>query len=488
MSVLKLTKFSRIKTMKTLMIVLNAVSHDNRVLKSANSFNALGHKVEIYGMSPEKELNTKPVLHRISNLPVRLFPNPAYFLNGVKSKLDRWRFMIDYYVMSMWVYVQKMKPEIVYTHDYNTILIGKEIVNRLRANGNFVYWIHDIHEYVNGLTHTDDEIRKLALEHESECIHDPDYLITISPMLSKKLTQEYGLSNHPQVLINAPTYKKFNQNYEPTVRQVVGLDKEVPLIVYVGGVTKARGLHAAIDALPKLPRVHLVLVTNNQGNYIESLNSSAQSHECSHRLHIIPYVAPEMVSSFVRDATAAIHPMIHYPNGEIALPNKLFEYMHSGVPLIVSDCDSMGRFVRKWKVGEVFEAENVDDLVDKAKFLIDNRDFYVKHMQEFPVFNQYFSWESQDSFFNTLNQDIEIKHKNFIEPNNSDVVQHKLENSNSSDLFNTFYDPSLTNYLFSKYYYCFGKAQLKKGQDTDATQLFDFASRFESLETHGVTS
>lgn len=464
--------------MKTLMIVLNAVSHDNRVLKSAHSLNSLGHKVEIYGMSPEKELNTKPVLNRISHLPVRLFPNPTYFLNGVKSKLDRWRFMIDYFTLSMWVYVQTMKPEIIYTHDYNTILIGKEIVNRLRSQGKFVYWIHDLHEYVRGLTTMDDEIRQLALKHESECIHDADSLITVSPMLSKKLTQEYSLSNHPQVLINAPKYSKFNQNYEPTVRQVVGLDQEVPLIVYIGGVTKARGLHTAIDALAKLPGVHLVLVTNNQGDYIESLNSSAQNHQCSDRLHIIPYVAPEMVSSFVRDATAAMHPMIHYPNAEIALPNKLFEYMHSGVPLIVSDCDSMGRFVRKWKVGEVFEAENVDDLVEKAKFLIDNRDFYAKHMQEFPVFNQYFSWESQDDFFNKLNQDIQRKHKNFIEPSNYDPTQDRLEDSSSSDLFDLFYDPSLTNSLFSKYYYCCGKAQLNEGEFTDANESFYLSSKF----------
>lgn len=467
--------------MKTLMIVLNSVSHDNRVLKSAHSFQRLGHKTEIYGMSSDKELNIKPVLNRISNLPVRLFPNPSYFLSGVKSRVDRWRFMVDYFISSMWVYAEKMTPEIVYTHDYNTILIGKEIVNRLRSQGKFVYWIHDLHEYVRGLTTTDDEIRQLALQHESECVHKPDLLITISPMLSKKLTQEYRLSNPPKVLINAPKYSTFNPHYEPTVRQVVGLEKDVPLIVYVGGVARARGLHTVVDALPKLPGVHLVLVTNNQGDYIESLKSSAESDQCSDRLHIIPYVPPEMVSSFVRDATVAIHPMIDYPNAEIALPNKLFEYMHSGVPIIVSDCDSMGRFVRKWKVGEVFEAENIDHLANVIQCVIDNRDAYVRHIQQFSMLNQYFSWENQDNFFNIVNQDIQNKYQLFRHQDGSDIVQNSWDNldDSSNDLFDIFYDASLTNSLFSKYYYCCGQAQLNEGKSTEAEQSFYLASKFK---------
>jgi glycosyltransferase involved in cell wall biosynthesis len=456
--------------MKTLMIVLNSVSNDNRVLKSAHSFQKLQHKIEIYGMSADKELKTKPVLNRISNLPVRLFPNPNYFLSGVKSRVDKWRFMIDYFISSMWVYAEKMSPEIVYTHDYNTILIGKEIVNRLRSQGKFVYWIHDLHEYVKGLTTMDDEIYKLALKHENQCIHSPDYLITVSPMLSRKLTQEYGLSKSPTILINAPEYNQFNQKYQPTVRKVVALEKDIPLMVYVGGVTRARGLHTVVDALPKLSGVHLVLVTNNQGDYIESLKSSAESHQCSDRLHIIPYVTPEMVSSFVRDATVAIHPMIHYLNAEIALPNKLFEYMHGGVPIVVSDCDSMGKFVYKWKIGEVFEAENVDSFANVVRYVIDNKDTYVRHIKEFSVLNQYFSWENQESFFDRLNQDIARKFKSFSELNNSDIDQLDLEKSDSSDLFNVFYDSSLTNSLFSKYYYCSSKIQLNEGKFDEAEQ------------------
>ena len=40
--------------MKTLMIVLNSVSHDNRVLKSAHGLESLKHEIQIYGMSADK--------------------------------------------------------------------------------------------------------------------------------------------------------------------------------------------------------------------------------------------------------------------------------------------------------------------------------------------------------------------------------------------------------------------------------------------------
>ena len=56
-------------------------------------------------------------------------------------------------------------------------------------------------------------------------------------------------------------------------------------------------------------------------------------------------------------------PIHHWPNHEIALITKFFEYSHARLPLVVSDVRTMAATVRSTGQGEVFRAEDVDDFV-----------------------------------------------------------------------------------------------------------------------------
>ena len=56
-------------------------------------------------------------------------------------------------------------------------------------------------------------------------------------------------------------------------------------------------------------------------------------------------------------------PIQHWPNHEIALITKFFEYSHARLPLVVSDVRTMAETVRETGQGEVFEAEDVADFV-----------------------------------------------------------------------------------------------------------------------------
>ena len=208
----------------------------------------------------------------------------------------------------------------------------------------------------------DDEIKELSLNEEKESILHADRLTTVSPTLSAALKKDYKLNEEPTVLYNAPYRSNLNIDYDLTIRKKLNLPVNVDLGVYIGGISEFRGLHTLIEAMPLVPKLHIALVTETKGKYMDSLVESAKELGCYDRLHIMPYVDSTEITSFIQDATFGIHPMIRYGNAEVALPNKLFDYIHAKIPVIVSNCTTMEQFVKRWKIGLVFEAENEKEL------------------------------------------------------------------------------------------------------------------------------
>jgi len=88
------------------------------------------------------------------------------------------------------------------------------------------------------------------------------------------------------------------------------------------------------------------------------------------RLHILPYVPADQVVSFLSGADAGVIPIRHFPNHEIALITKFFEYSHARLPIVVSDVKTMAATVRETGQGEVFRAEDPADFARAAALVL----------------------------------------------------------------------------------------------------------------------
>lgn len=389
------------------MIVLNAVAHDNRVLKCASTLTEAGYRVTLLGKSGAWDC-PDAVATRVLGLPTILLPDPHIFLRAARTRVPalNWDFMAAYMKSAMWHYVRAIGPRFLHTHDMNTIAVGADLARRLRTEGREVAWIHDQHEYVAGHVFRDYtspdgredlEWKAVALQHERDNVHAPDALVTVSPLLADYLQRDYGLAEPPSVILNAPQRAAAMAAMgRQTIRQMLAMGPEVPLLIYSGGVSRLRGLHTLIDALAKLPEVHLAIQTENRGSYVDKLLETARQRGYGNRLHMVPYVAPNEVPGFIRDATIGVHPMTVYGNSEVALPNKLFDYCLARLPCVVSDCRAMAEFVTRWGVGEVFRAEDPADLARAIRTIITNRAHYVRRMEDQPELLEVHSWEAQE--------------------------------------------------------------------------------------------
>jgi glycosyltransferase involved in cell wall biosynthesis len=139
---------------------------------------------------------------------------------------------------------------------------------------------------------------------------------------------------------------------------VIGLPEGVPLLVYSGAVSRARGLDVLVEALvqPEVAGVHAVVVpVPHPHPLLPQLQARAETLGVGDRFHVAPPVDADDLPHYLSGADVAVMPFrTGSANIEAALPNKLFENLHAGLTMVTCDAALIAAFVREHDLGEVF--------------------------------------------------------------------------------------------------------------------------------------
>jgi len=246
------------------------------------------------------------------------------------------------------------RPDIIHAHDIH--LLETAVRERRSSNGR-VRVLYDAHEYVPGTVQLTEIEAEAVKQMERALIGDVDSVVTVSEPIARALQEVYHLADRPVVVLNSPSATAAPADPGTTVRAAAGLPPDTPLLVYSGVVNPKRGLPTVIQALHHAPGVHLavVCVPGPEHWRAQRLLKVAAKAGVSDRVHLLPPVATDAITHYLSDADLGVHPLAAgLPNHEMALPNKLFDYLFSGLPVVVTDVALMGGFVRERGVGVTF--------------------------------------------------------------------------------------------------------------------------------------
>ena len=176
-----------------------------------------------------------------------------------------------------------------------------------------------------------------------------------------------------------------------------GTEPGTPLMVYPGAATKPRGVDTMIEALPLLPGVHAALVTVPFPHpRADELTALAHRLGVADRLHLVAPVPADAVPGYLGEADVAVSPILTGPaNHEAALPNKLFEMLHSGLPIVTSDIRAMSEFVIEHGLGIVFRSGDAVDLARAVQEVLADPDRWTSREERFKLMHEW-SWEAQE--------------------------------------------------------------------------------------------
>jgi glycosyltransferase involved in cell wall biosynthesis len=111
------------------------------------------------------------------------------------------------------------------------------------------------------------------------------------------------------------------------------------------------------------------------------------------------------VVSFLRSADIGLIPVLSFPSHEMALPNKVFEYLYAELPLVSSDLMTLGPFVRDYGIGEVFRPGDALGLARAVRSVLSRIEHYRENVRNPEMLDQY-SWGRQQEELRKVYEDL----------------------------------------------------------------------------------
>jgi glycosyltransferase involved in cell wall biosynthesis len=216
-----------------------------------------------------------------------------------------------------------------------------------------VYDARDIYVDAGNLARLPRPVRALVGRWERGWARRAARVVTVNRPYAEVMAERWAV---PLPLIVLNCSYRFNPP-EPRERRfhdVLGLSPETRVVLYQGGFSRDRGIEQLIDAIPSVPDAVLVLL--GYGNLQSALERRAADPSTAGRVRILPAVPPEELLKWVASADVVAMPIQPSTlNHRLTTPNKLFEAMAAGVPVVASDLPGMADIVRETGAGLVVD-------------------------------------------------------------------------------------------------------------------------------------
>ena len=238
--------------------------------------------------------------------------------------------------------------KLIHCHDFQGLIIGHIINTYFFSKYTLIYDSHELwSEAIYKKNKKNLVFRKIAIKIEKFIAKKVRNIITVSNSI-KDYQTSYFNSNNIEVVRNIPSYmEKVESNY---LREHFSISSERKILIYQGLISEARGVFDLYNNFNNCEESqNYSLVYLGYGPDIDILKELVKNND---NVFIHDKVKQNQISKITCSADIGIHPLQNTClNHEYALPNKLFEYLNSGLVLITTELTEMKNELDQNKIG-----------------------------------------------------------------------------------------------------------------------------------------
>lgn len=272
----------------------------------------------------------------------------------------------------------------------------------LRLMGKIV--VYDVHENNPASILSKDYIKSIILK---KCISILFNFFekSISRIFTAIVTARPDISEHFKhdlliTLRNFPKLSDLNHSAKE-----VAIKKNKPSVIFVGGITKIRGIYQLLEAFSEMPDYDLWLLGPIGDNELK--NKIEQSPE---NIKYFGVVDANYVFSYIYKADIGIITFLPVPNHINTLATKPFEYMACGKPMVMSNFKYWEDFFQDSSL--YVDPYSPKDIIRAIKKILNDNGLkqHMSVVNKKKIFTEY-NWEEESKKLIDLYKKLELKIK-----------------------------------------------------------------------------
>lgn len=360
------------------------VRHNSRALKQLRALAALGATIDVYTLGSsgddgwlEKNIRLHYLSHASGSGPRFFARNHRTFRNAVRSASAQVYHASDLYNLPA--------------------MYGAAQLH----SGKLVYDARELYPFVAS-TADRPLVRLFWRMMEGYYIRRADAVFTVSESIADRHVKMYGIPRST-VLYNAPPFHAVPPS--TALRNLTGIPKEMVVLLHQGQIQKDRGCMLLADAMRDVDNA--VLVFLGSGPLKPDVQQFVKQTGLGDRIRFLEPVPPDDLLPVTASADVGITLLEDTClNHRFALPNKLFEYLMAGVPVLSSDLPEIRNVVAGFDVGTVVDPADRSALVKTLQRMVDDTEARRRWSANAPRVFETFNWESASQRFTQIYQDL----------------------------------------------------------------------------------
>jgi glycosyltransferase involved in cell wall biosynthesis len=356
---------------KVIVAVTTDLVTDQRVHKVCTSLQNEGFEIVLVGRQMKKSLPLASRTYKTHRFKLIFEKGPLFYAS---------------FNIRLFLFLLFNRADILLANDLDTLLavyLASKIKNTPMA--------YDNHEYFTGVPELSGRpfVRGIWKTIERKIFPRLKYIYTESESKRKLFENEYKVS--VSVIRNLPL--KFYGKPDIVKKPEWVEDRKV--ILYQGAVNKDRGIEEMVEAMQFLDGYIFLIIGN--GDLFEHIQNKVLQLGLSSKVRMPGLIPFDDLPGFTRMADVGISiekdTNISYKN---CLPNKIFDYINAGVPVLVSKLPEMKLIVEKYNVGAFIDSHESVSIADTIKIFFSDPDRLALWKSNLSHVTEELNWENEE--------------------------------------------------------------------------------------------
>ncbi|MCF6171815.1 MAG: glycosyltransferase [Bacteroidales bacterium] len=359
---------------KVIVSVINDLVTDQRVNKSCQSLSKMGFDVLLVGRKLPQSLPMDDRSYRSLRMRL-LFKKGAFFYAEFNLRLF---FLLLF-----------RKADLLVANDLDTLL-PNYLVSKLKRTG----LVYDSHEYFTEVPELTGRkrVQKIWKAIEKSIFPKLKDVITVNDSIATLYEKEYGI--RPVVVRNVPV--RGSGELKPASRKDLGISESKKILILQGaGINIQRGAEEMVEAMQYIEGAVLLIVGG--GDVIEQLKKTVREKSLGEKVIFKARQTYDKLMQFTALADLGLtldkDTNLNY---RYSLPNKLFDYIQAGTPVLASPLPEIKKIISTYRIGDFIPDHDPKNIAAKISEILSSQLLMEEWKKNLSFASFQLNWEKEE--------------------------------------------------------------------------------------------